>query len=162
MTENTSETWQKDRSNRLVGTWQTAPNPNSTWAHKAAWLDEYLVFRSIVGDDTSRSRSLVLNSAYSRAFSKHFFLKSGLFYTHQKAQVDGYADSLQWFGQQRGAAYLMSEKAWKNLRVSALLGRRMGERPASTFTSGPWALDTKAQNGDSYERTFPKTSTCPL
>ncbi len=140
MTENRSESWQKDRSNRFVGTWQTAPKPQCNWTHKAAWLDEYLVFRSIAGDDTSRSRSLVLNSAYSRAFAKHFFVKSGLFYTHQKAQVDGYADSLQWFGQQRGAAYMMSEKAWKKLRVSALLRKEWANDQHVPFT---WSFGTQ-------------------
>jgi len=134
MTEARSETWQRDRANRAVLTWENAPNTRSYWLTRVAWLDEFIAFRLLGQTDTSRSRTLLASTTYTSTHPHHLTWKAGLQATLQTAQVDGYADTSRWFSQRRAAAFAMAERQWRKARISLLVRQELAEGTAVPFT----------------------------
>jgi iron complex outermembrane receptor protein len=134
MTESPAETWQRDRANRAVLTWERSPHPRARWQTRAAWLDEFIAFRLAGATDTSRSRQVLLSSDYAATQSRWAW-KMGGNLLRQWAQADGYADSARWYGQWRAAAFGMAERRLRDGgRLSLLLRQEWAEGQAAPFT----------------------------
>ena len=131
------ETWQRDAATRAVATWEHRPNRRALWQTRAAWLREAIYFRQFAGTDTSRSRTALVSTEYSGPAGEKNTWKAGTSALRQWAQVDGYGDSLRWYGQTRLAAFGMVERRWRGSRFSALLRQEWSERQAAPFT---WSL----------------------
>ena len=147
MTEAPSETWQRDRSTRIVSTWENSPNTRSLWQTRAAWLDESIFF-NLRGDvDSSRARTALLSSEFSKMAGRRFTWKVGGTAIRQWAQADGYADTARWYGQTRLAGFAMTELRLKNARLTALVrqewSRDIGKAAPFTWSVGgqwDWGL----------------------
>ena len=134
ITEAPRNTWQRDRSCRALATWESAPNPRSLWTTRAAWLEDYLAFHLAGDTDTSRSRQVLISSEHAATVGKQWAWRAGSTLIRQWAQVDGYADSTQWFGQTRFAGFGMGEWHREKTRVSVLLRQEWAESQAAPFT----------------------------
>lgn len=146
MTEAASETWQRDRSSRLVASWEHSPTLRALWQTRAAWVEE-AVFFNLRGDvDSSRARTALLNSEYSATAGNRFYWKTGATAIHQWAQADGYADTARWYGQTRLAGYGMVEWRLPNGRLTVLLRQEWtrDEGKAAPFT---WSLGGQTSLG---------------
>jgi iron complex outermembrane receptor protein len=141
MTEAPSETWQRDRSTRIVSSWENASNSRSLWQTRAAWLDESIFF-NLRGDvDSSRARTALLSSEFSKMTGQNWAWKIGGTAIRQWAQADGYADTSHWYAQTRLAGFAMTEFRLKNGRLTALLRQEWAENQAAPFTwsvGGQW------------------------
>lgn len=137
MTEAPSETWQRDRSTRIVSSWEHSPNTRSLWQTRAAWLDESIFF-NLRGDvDSSRARTALLNSEYAVVSGQHLTWKAGGTVIRQWAQADGYTDTTRWYGQTRLAGFGMAVWRLPNGRLTALARQEWAEAQAAPFT---WSL----------------------
>jgi vitamin B12 transporter len=134
ITEAPRETWQKDRSYRAVLSWEHAANSRTLWTTRAAWLDDFLAFNLVSNVDTSHSRQAMLSTERSSSIGKHWAWRIGGTALRQWAQVDGYSDSTQWFGQTRLAGYTMGEWHRKDTRISGLFRQEWAEAQAAPFT----------------------------
>jgi iron complex outermembrane receptor protein len=140
MTEAPSETWQRDRSTRIVSSWEHSPHTRSLWQTRAAWMDEAIFF-NLRGDvDSSRARTALLSSEYSAVAGQHFTWKTGGTAIRQWAQADGYADTSHWYGQTRLAGFGMAEWRLRNGRLTTLArqewSRGLGEAAPFTWSVG--------------------------
>jgi len=143
MTEAAAETWQSDRANRVVLTWENRPSPRSQWQTRAAALDEFLAFRNLGRTEVSRSRTWLGSSEFSRAATQHLTWKVGANAVFQSAQVDSYADSSRWFQQRRAGVFGMAERRFRGGRLSLLLRQEWLAGEAAPFTGslgGQWSL----------------------
>jgi iron complex outermembrane receptor protein len=137
MTEAPSETWQRDRSTRVVSAWENSQNPRSLWQTRAAWMDESIFF-NLRGDvDSSRVRTALLSSEFSKMARQNLTWKVGGTVIRQWAQADGYADTTRWYAQTRLAGFAMTEFRLKNGRLTALVRQEWAENQAAPFT---WSL----------------------
>lgn len=134
ITEAPRETWQKDRSYRAVLSWEHAAGARALWTTRVAWLDDFLAFNLVGNVDTSHSRQAMLSTERSSSIGKHWAWRVGGTAIRQWAQVDGYSDSTQWFGQTRLAGFTMGEWHRKETRVSGLLRQEWVEAQAAPFT----------------------------
>ena len=134
ITEAPRNTWQRDRSSRALATWESAPNTRSLWTTRAAWLEDYLAFHLAGDTDTSRSRQVLLSTEHTATRGKYWAWRAGSTLLRQWAQVDGYADSTQWFGQTRFAGFGMGEWHRERTRFSVLLRQEWAESQAAPFT----------------------------
>lgn len=151
MTEAAAETWQADRANRVVLTWENRPSPRSQWQTRAAALDEFLAFRNLGRTEISRSRTWLGSSEFSRAATQHLTWKIGANAVLQSAQVDSYADSSRWFRQQRAGAFGMAERRFRGGRLSALVRQEWLAGEAAPFTwslGGQWTVDGGRRTAD--------------
>jgi iron complex outermembrane receptor protein len=141
MTEAPSETWQRDRSTRIVSTWENSQNSRSLWQTRAAWLDESIFF-NLRGDvDSSRARTALVSSEFSKMTKQNLTWKIGGTAIRQWAQADGYADTARWYAQTRLAGFAMTEFRLKNGRLTALLRQEWAENQGAPFTwsvGGQW------------------------
>jgi len=133
-TESPRETWQTDRAHRAQLTWEHAPGIHTLWTTRIAWLDDFLAFNLAGDTDTSRSRQALLSTECATALSKKWAARAGGTALRQWAQVDGYTDSIQWYGQTRLAGYAMGEFRQGNNRFSVLLRQEWAEVQAAPFT----------------------------
>lgn len=133
-TEVPRQTWQKDQSNRVLLNWENAPNPRSLWSTRVAWLEDFLAFNLVGNIDTSHSRQILLSTERAVSFGNRWVWRLGGTAIRQWAQVDGYSDSLKWFGQTRLAGFAMGEWNWRNTRISGLLRQEWVEAQAAPFT----------------------------
>lgn len=133
-TESARISWQRDRAQRALLTWEHAPNARTFWTTRAAWLDDFLAFHLSGDTDTSRSRQVLLSTERSASIGKQWAWRTGSTALRQWAQVDGYADSTRWFGQSRLAAFAMGEWKQRAVRLSALLRQEWVEAQAAPFT----------------------------
>ena len=121
MTEAPSDTWQRDRSTRIIADWEHSPAARALWQTRAAYVDEAIFF-NLRGDvDSSRARTALLGSEFAAAAGPQLSWKAGSTAIRQWAQADGYADTLRWYGQTRLAGFGMAEWRLPNGRVTALL-----------------------------------------
>lgn len=133
-TESVRKTWQHDRANRALLRWESAPNTRSLWATQLAFLDDYLAFHLSGDTDTSRSRQVLLSTERSANIGAQFAWRTGGSALRQWAQVDGYADSTQWFGQTRLAGFAMGEWHRQGMKLSVLLRQEWAQNQAAPFT----------------------------
>lgn len=143
-TEVPRETWQKDRSNRILCSWDFTPDHKNIWTSKVAWLEDYLAFHLAGDTDTSRSRQLLLSTENARRFGSNWSFRAGSTIQRNWAQVDGYSDSTKWFAQNRVAAFAMNEWRQKQRKVSLLLRQEWAEDQANPFT---WSLGAQQSLG---------------
>ncbi len=113
MTEAPAQSWQRDRAFRAVATWTNHAGKKAYWQHRLAWMDEYLDFFRSGTSDVSRSRTALLSTSFQTDAGKGLRLRGDLNGTYIQAQVDGYADSTEWYGQGRLAAFLAAEYHWR-------------------------------------------------
>lgn len=151
MTEAAAETWQADRANRAVLTWENRPDSRSQWQTRVAALDEFLAFRNLGRTETSRSRTWLGTSEYARNAGRNLIWKLGANAVLQSAQVDGYSDSSRWFRQRRAGAFGMAEQRFRRGQLVALLRQEWLAGEAAPFTwslGGRWDLGRQtAGNG---------------
>jgi len=133
-TEASRKTWQIDRSNRALASWEHTAGPRILWTTRAAWMEDFLAFHLSGDTDTSRSRQMLLSTERSSTFGKQFAWRLGGTALRQWAQVDGYQDSIRWFGQTRLAAHGMGEWHRGDHRFSALFRKEWAEAQAAPFT----------------------------
>jgi iron complex outermembrane receptor protein len=133
-TEAPKQSWQRDRSNRALASWENAPSRRTLWTTRLAWLDDFLAFHLSGDTDTSRSRQLLLFSDLSGSTGSRLSWRTGVQAIRQWAQADGYADSVRWFEQTRLAGYGMAEWRRKKWRFSLLLRQEWAENQAAPFT----------------------------
>ena len=133
-TEAPRQTWQRDQATRALLRWEHAPNPRTFWTTRAAVLNDFLAFNLAGDTDTSRSRQLLLSTERSASIGKQWAWRVGSTALRQWAQVDGYSDSLRWFGQTRLAGYAMGEWVKGNARFSTLLRQEWAQGQSAPFT----------------------------
>jgi vitamin B12 transporter len=133
-TESPKTSWQKDDAHRALLTWQYLPSKDRKWSARLAYLHDDLAFHLSGDTDTSRSRQLVCSTDYL-AQKRLLTWRSGVNLIQQWAQVDGYSDSIRWFGQTRLSAYTMTAWSWKQLRGSLLMRQEWAQAQASPFTA---------------------------
>ncbi|MBK9337004.1 MAG: TonB-dependent receptor [Lewinellaceae bacterium] len=145
MTEAAAETWQCDRATRAVATWTNQRSARTQWQHRAAWLDEYIAFRSISDTDTSRSRTALLASEFVTVPTRRIALRASGTAWYQQARADGYADSTAWFSQIRLAGTFAAEYRRRQIHLTAQLRQEWAERQGAPFTSvlgAQWAASS--------------------
>ncbi|HNM25550.1 MAG TPA: TonB-dependent receptor [Saprospiraceae bacterium] len=134
MTEAASQNWQRDRSFRAVGQWQTNVSASQRWEHRIAWFDETIYFRQAGDVDSSRARSLAWRSEYVARLRGDWKLRAGAAATLQWAAADGYTDTARWYRETRPAAYGLVEKSFGGFKASFLLRQEWQERRAVPLT----------------------------
>jgi iron complex outermembrane receptor protein len=130
--EAVKQTWQYDHSNRLLLTWNYTPSLKNKCISRLAFLQDDLAFHLSGDTDTSKSRQLIWNTEWMTQ-AKKIIWKGGVQATRQWAQVDGYTDSLKWYGQTRVAAYGMG--AWQigDLKGSLMIRQEWAEDQGNPF-----------------------------
>lgn len=151
MTESATDTWQVDRSNRIVASWEHRPNNHSGWQARLAWLDEFIAYYYAGDTDTSRARTFLGSFEYSASQGRHLFWKMGANGAFQSAQADGYADSSRWFQQPKSAAFGMAEWQWRNGKVSVLTRQEVVDQVFMPIT---WSLGGQIKFGKPGEGLF--------
>jgi vitamin B12 transporter len=136
-TEAPRTTWQRDRANRALASWEHASDSRVLWITRAAWINDFLSFHLSGDTDTSRSKQVLLSTERSSTLGKQWAWRAGGTALRQWAQVDGYQDSITWFGQTRLAAHGMGEWRKGDRRFSALFRKEWAEAQAAPFT---WSL----------------------
>ncbi|HAD14096.1 MAG TPA: hypothetical protein DCF33_16860 [Saprospirales bacterium] len=131
-TEAVKQTWQFDHSNRLLLTWNYTPSGKTKSVSRLAFLQDDLAFHLSGDTDTSKSRQLIWNTECMTQ-TRQMIWKGGVHATRQWAQVDGYTDSLKWYGQTRVAAYGMG--AWQigTLKGSLMIRQEWAEEQGNPF-----------------------------
>lgn len=145
-TEAPKNTWQTDCSHRFILHWDAKTSNRSSLQNKLAYLHDDLAFYLSGDTDTSKSRQLIWITEYSWK-QKFISWKTGANAMHQWVQVDGYSDSIKWFGQTRLSAYGMG--AWRLGKLSGvlLLRQEYAESQAAPFSGSLGAVYRLADAG---------------
>ncbi|HND88329.1 MAG TPA: TonB-dependent receptor [Saprospiraceae bacterium] len=143
MTEAATETWQADRAERAVLTWEHRPRLRVRWLTRAAALQEFIAFRYTARTDTSRSRTCLLHTERTQQMGRYWLWRAGAQAVLQYARVDGYAERGRWFSQHRAGLFGMAERVRGAGRLSLLLRQEWWAGGAAPFTGslgGAWAI----------------------
>ncbi len=120
MTEAPNNAQQWDESWRASTTLRRALGQKSALALRLVWLDESLVFREKTDVDTSRSRTGIAETHFSTQIFGKTAAQFGLQIRHDRAQADGYADSLAQYAQTRPLAWAAISRPFHFGRLTAL------------------------------------------
>lgn len=134
MTQTPETTWQRDRNTRAFLSWEHRQRSSSVLQMQIACLDEGLYFFLHEKTDSSRAKTVRINSDWMHQHNKRLLLKSGLLAQRQWVRVGSYADSTHWYTQTRLALYASGERVFSSGRISMLLRQEWAEKQGAPFT----------------------------
>lgn len=138
ITEITSDTWQRDRSGRVVLTWDYHPKQTSKWQTRLSWQDAYIAFNFANTTEESRAQTALLGTEWQKRFGRGTALRTGATAQRIRARSAGYQQQHAWYGQTRLAGFSeLTQSFGHGGKVSALLRQEWASAQAAPFT---WTL----------------------
>ena len=157
-TEAPSDTWQRDRSARLLTSWQFQPNTFSSLQSNIAWLNEYIAFHFAGETEQSHAKTAMISSEWNSQTKNGYNLKIGSQIQQVWAKADGYKLPDNWYDQGRIKVYAGAKKRyWQRVLVSVSVRQEWVENLNSPFTGTlgtEWSTSSNTMLIGHFSRNF--------